>query len=220
MSGSELKLGIRRFESRAYKVSVVSFMVALVAAFELINRALPLRVPWGMSIDFVALPVILAFFILGTRYSMITAIGMYLVLTVFGFANFVGATMKFFSTVAMVAVLGIFSSRWAKGEGPKIFPLPILLVASVAAIAFRCLVAAALNYYWAIPLFMSMPIEDVINTMFFGSVWGFIVFVSVMNATQGLIDLGVGWFIAFSTGFSRRGRGLASTSTSRASSGR
>lgn len=118
-----------RFESRAYKVSVVSLMVALVAVFELINRALPLRVPWGMSIDFVALPVVLAFFVLGTRYSMITAIGMYLILTVFGFANFVGATMKFFSTIAMVAVLGIFASRWAKGEGPKIFPLPILLVA-------------------------------------------------------------------------------------------
>jgi|GEM_PF-549985 len=215
-----------RFESRAYKVSVVSLMVALVAVFELINRALPLRVPWGMSIDFVALPVVLAFFVLGTRYSMITAIGMYLILTVFGFANFVGATMKFFSTIAMVAVLGIFASRWAKGEGPKIFPLPILLVASVAAIAFRCLVAAALNYYWAIPLFLSMPIEDVINTMFFGSIWGFIVFVFVMNTTQGVIDLAVGWFIAFSASFPRRGRGLtsasasASASTSRVSSGR
>ncbi|MDH7555848.1 MAG: hypothetical protein ACQXXL_06730 [Candidatus Methanosuratincola sp.] len=201
-----------RFESRAYKVSVVSIMVALVAVFELINRALPLRVPWGMSIDFVALPVVLAFFVLGTRYSMLTAIGMFLILTVFGFANFVGATMKFFSTIAMIAVLGIFANKWSKGDGPKIFPLPILLVASVTAIAFRCLVAAALNYYWAIPLFMSMPIEDVINTMFFGSIWGFIGFVSIMNTTQGLIDLGLGWFIAFSTGFSRRGRGWGSTS--------
>lgn len=201
-----------RFESRAYKVSVVSLMVALVAVFELINRALPLRVPWGMSIDFVALPVVLAFFLLGTRYSLVTAIGMYMVLTVFGFANFVGATMKFFSTIAMIAVLGIFAKKWAKGDGPKALPLPILLIASVAAIAFRCLVAAALNYYWAIPLFMSMPIEEVINTMFFGSIWGFIGFVSVMNATQGLIDLALGWFIIFSSGFSRHNRRLGSTS--------
>ncbi|MEM2124821.1 MAG: hypothetical protein QXX77_01285 [Candidatus Methanosuratincola sp.] len=201
-----------RFESRAYKVSVVSLMVALVAVFELINRALPLRVPWGMSIDFVALPVVLAFFLLGTRYSLVTAIGMYMVLTVFGFANFVGATMKFFSTIAMITVLGIFAKKWAKGDGPKVFPLTILLLASVAAIAFRCLVAAAMNYYWAIPLFMSMPIEEVINTMFFGSIWGFIGFVSVMNTTQGLIDLALGWFIIFSSGFSRRGQGLGSTS--------
>ncbi|MBC7120289.1 MAG: hypothetical protein H5T33_01720 [Candidatus Methanosuratus sp.] len=207
-----------RFESRAYKVSVVSLMIALVPVLEMINQALPLRAPWGMSIDFVALPVLLAFFILGARYATVTAIGMYLILTAFGFANFVGATMKFFSTVAMVVVLGIFACRWAKGENPKAFPLPVLLIASVAAIGFRCLVAFALNYYWAIPIFMSMPIEDVINTMFLGSIWGFIGFVSAMNVTQGAIDIGLAWFITFSAGLSRRALGTAATS--RASSAR
>lgn len=198
-----------RAASRAYKMTVLSFMIALVYVFEIVNRALPLRVPWGMSIDFVALPVMIAFFVLGTRYALATGVGMYLILIIFGFANFVGATMKFASTIAMVLVLGLFVYVWSKKRGSPTLPLLLVLPASALALAARCLVAAFLNYYWAIPIFLAMPIEDVINTMFFGSIWGFLAFVSSMNLVQGAIDLALSWTISF--GFLRRERPAPAT---------
>lgn len=191
-----------RVASRAYKVTILSLMIALVYVFELVNRALPLRVPWGMSIDFVALPVMIAFFVLGTRYAVATGVGMYLILIIFGFANFVGATMKFASTIAMVLVLGLVAFIWSRRRGSAALPVPVLLPASALALAARCLVAALLNYYWAIPIFLAMPIEEVINTMFFGSIWGFLAFVSSMNLVQGAIDLALSWTI--SLGLARR----------------
>ncbi|MDI9644192.1 MAG: hypothetical protein QFX35_03100 [Candidatus Verstraetearchaeota archaeon] len=186
-----------RIDSRAYRISVVSLMIALVAIFELVNRSLPMRAPWGMSIDFVALPVMLTFFILGTRYAFAVSIGMYFILMLFGFAGFVGATMKFFATIPMVIGLGLFGRRWAKRGSVLSSPLPVLVGASVFALLLRTGVALVLNYYWAVPLFLSMPIEEAISShpMFGYSIWGFVWFVSSMNLVQGTIDIGLSWFI-------------------------
>ncbi|MBC7113930.1 MAG: hypothetical protein H5T34_07975, partial [Candidatus Methanomethyliales bacterium] len=99
-----------RVYSKSFQVSFVSLMIALTLILELINRALPLRVPWGMSVDFVALPIMITFFILGTRYSLVTALGMFLMLCIAGYASFIGAVMKTATTVSMVLILGILST--------------------------------------------------------------------------------------------------------------
>ena len=196
-----------RVTSRAFRISLLASMIALSAILELINRALPLRVPWGMSIDFVALPVMLTFFILGTRYATLSSIGMYAVLLVIGFAGFVGGTMKFFATVPMVLVLGALLLTPLKN---KAFPvmtyrsLPKYIFAAALAIAARCIVATLLNYYWAIPLFFSMPVDQVIQNFFLGSIWGFVGFVSAMNVTQGILDLAVSWVFVFGFGLIKR----------------
>uniref|UniRef100_A0A7C3J4Z0 ECF transporter S component n=1 Tax=Candidatus Methanomethylicus mesodigestus TaxID=1867258 RepID=A0A7C3J4Z0_9CREN len=196
-----------RADSKAFKISLVASMIALTAIFELINRALPLRVPWGMSIDFVALPIIITFFLIGTRYSIIVALGMYGMLLVIGFAGFVGGTMKFVATVPMVLVFGGLALTPLKNkDDPSLTfkSIPKFLFASALAIIARCGAACVMNYYWAIPLFFSVPVEQLIDSMFFGSIWGFIAFISSMNLTQGIIDLGVAWAIVFGVGSIRR----------------
>ncbi len=196
-----------RVSSKSYRISLVALMIALCAVFEFINRMLPLRVPWGMSIDFVALPVLIAFLILGTRYSIITGIGMYAILLVFGYAGFVGATMKFFATIPMVLVLGaIMATPLKNREYPSMTyrSIPKYVLAAALAIIARCAVASAVNYFWAIPIFFSMSIDQVIQSIFFGSIWGFIAFVSGMNITQGILDLAVSWIIVFGFGLGKR----------------
>jgi len=196
-----------RVESKAFKISVVASMLALTAVFELINRALPLRAPWGMSIDFVALPIMIAFFILGTRYSLLTAVGMFCILIIIGFAGFVGAVMKFSATVPMVLVLGALTLtplRNKDSPGLTYRSIAKFILAVALALVARCIVATFINYYWAIPLFFSMPVEQVIQTFFFGSIWGFVSFVSAMNLTQGVIDLAVSWVIVFGFGLAKR----------------
>ncbi len=196
-----------RANSKAFKVSLVAFMIALCAILELINRALPLRAPWGMSIDFVALPVMIAFFILGTRYSIITGLGMYAILLVFGYAGFVGGTMKFFATVPVVLVLGaLMLTPLRNREWPSMTyrSIPKYILAAAIALVARCAVASAVNYFWAIPIFFAMPIEQVIDSFFFGSIWGFIAFVAGMNITQGVLDLAAAWIVVFGFGIARR----------------
>ncbi len=196
-----------RADSKAFKISLVAFMIALCAILELVNRALPLRVPWGMSIDFVALPVMIAFLILGTRYSIVTGLGMYAILLVFGFAGFVGGTMKFFATLPMVLVLGALMLTPLKNrEWPSMTyrSIPKYVLAAAIAVIARCAVASAVNYFWAIPIFFSMPIDQVIESFFFGSIWGFITFVSGMNITQGVLDLVVAWIVVFGFGVGKR----------------
>jgi riboflavin transporter FmnP len=200
-------ISLARVESRAFKVSIIAAMIALSAVFELINRALPLRVPWGMSIDFVALPVMIVFFALGMRYSLLTAVGMFCILIIIGFAGFIGAVMKFSATVPMVLVLGALAISPLKNRdipGLTYRSIPKFILAAAMAIIARCAVAVVINYYWAIPLFFSMPVEQVIQSFFFGSMLGFVSFISAMNVTQGVIDLAVAWVIVFGFGLARQ----------------
>ncbi len=192
-----------RVYSKSFQVSFVSLMIALTLILELINRALPLRVPWGMSVDFVALPIMITFFILGTRYSLVTALGMFLMLCIAGYASFIGAVMKTATTVSMVLILGILSTGIIKRSPQNAYKsIPKYSIAAIASLLVRCGVAVVLNYYWALPLFFQMPVEKIIETFFFGSFFGFVSFVSSMNILQGIVDLVGSWLIVF--GFARR----------------
>jgi len=192
-----------RIYSKSFQVSFVSLMIALTLILELINRASPLRVPWGMSVDFVALPIMITFFILGTRYSLVAAFGMFLMLCIAGYANFIGAVMKTATTVSMVLTLGILSTGIIRRPPQNAYrSVPKYSMAAVASLVVRCGVAVVLNYYWALPLFFQMPVEKIIEIFFFGSYLGFISFVSSMNILQGMVDLVGSWLLVF--GLARR----------------
>ncbi|MEM3365094.1 MAG: hypothetical protein QXM93_01600 [Candidatus Methanomethyliaceae archaeon] len=192
-----------RVYSKSFKVSFVSLMIALSLIFELINRALPLRVPWGMSVDFVALPIMITFFILGTRYSLVTAFGMFLMLCMVGYASIIGAIMKTVTTVSMVVTLGILSTCILRGHPQSSYKsVPKYSISAIASLLVRCGVAVVLNYYWALPLFFQMPVEKIIENFFFGSYLGFVSFVSTMNIVQGIVDLVGSWVLVF--GVARR----------------
>ncbi|MGQ9759030.1 MAG: hypothetical protein ACUVQ5_00425 [Candidatus Methanomethylicaceae archaeon] len=196
-----------RLYSKSFKISLVSIMIALTLIFELLNRALPLRVPWGMSIDFVALPVMITFFVLGTRYSLISAFGMFIMLSIVGYATVIGAVMKTTTTVSMILALGILSSGLLRKPPQHSYrSVPRYSLAALVSLIVRCGVAVVLNYYWALPLFFQMPVEEIIRTFFFGSYLGFISFVSAMNVTQGIVDLVASWLIVF--GIARRAIGI------------
>ncbi|MCX8182192.1 MAG: hypothetical protein N3D12_03635 [Candidatus Methanomethyliaceae archaeon] len=192
-----------RVYSKSFQVSFVSLMIALTLIFELLNRALPLRVPWGMSIDFVALPIMITFFILGMGGSIVAAFGMFLMLCIAGYGNIIGAVMKTATTVSMVVTLGILSNGILRGPPQSTYKsIPKYSISAVASLLVRCGVAVVLNYYWALPLFFQMPVEKIIESFFFGSYFGFVSFVSTMNIVQGLVDLVGSWLIVF--GVARR----------------
>ncbi|MEM1573194.1 MAG: hypothetical protein QXI49_05810 [Candidatus Methanomethylicaceae archaeon] len=182
--------------SKSFKLIFTSFMLSLVYIFELLNRAIPLRAPWGMSIDFVAIPVIIVFFLFGIKYGLAASFGMFLILLAIGYGVIIGAVMKTVATISMILVLSAFIPWIIKSEIN--FKSRIVYLFGVGiALLVRSGVCCLLNYYWALPLFFNMSIEQIINTFFFGSIYGFIVFVSLMNITQGIVDLLLSWIIVF-----------------------
>lgn len=189
-------MGFEMPYSKSFKLIFTSFMLSLVYIFELLNRAMPLRAPWGMSIDFVAIPIIIVFFLFGVKYALASSLGMFLILSAIGYGAIIGAVMKTIATISMILVLSVFTPWIIKSE-INLKSRIIYLFSAILALLARCGVCCLVNYYWALPLFFNMPIEQIINTFFFGSIYGFIAFVSLMNITQGIVDLLLSWMIVF-----------------------
>ncbi|HDI47051.1 MAG TPA: hypothetical protein ENF82_04515 [Candidatus Methanomethylia archaeon] len=188
---------MRSARARAFHIPLVALLIAMVGILELLPKP---RAPWGMSIDLVAVPVLIAFFLLGTRYALAVSIGMLVILSFIGGGSYIGATMKFTATLPMflMPALLLYTPFFSSSKSPRAYAkLPKYLAAVALAIMVRCLAMIALNYYWAVPLFLGMPIEKAIEMFFFGSIWGFIWFVSSMNIVQGIVDAAASWIIVF-----------------------
>lgn len=172
---------------------IVSLAMLLSASlvFELMPKV---RAPWGMSIDFVAVPILVAFFAYGVKEALALSAGLWVMLCLLGFGSFVGGTMKVATTIPTFLVpAGLASLMGLRGSTNLLSEVRFASLALPCALATRCAVAVVLNYFWAVPLFWGQPIEALIDRFFFGSLWGFIWFVSAMNITQGAVDYLVGW---------------------------
>lgn len=187
--------------SETRMVAAAAVFIALLTIFELLPKP---RVPWGMSIDFVAVPVMLAFFLFGVRCALLVSAGMFIILNFIGFFPPVGAVMKLVATVPMflVPALLLYTPLGGDFKTPYVFKsLKRVLPAAVLAIAVRCLVTVVLNYYWAIPIlasvFFGVSWEEYFQTQFGGAIWAFVWFIASMNITQGVIDFAVSWLVAF-----------------------
>jgi riboflavin transporter FmnP len=73
--------------------------------------------------------------------------------------------------------------------------MTIIILVSVIAIMVRVAVASIVNYYWAVPLFLSIPPAEVLT--WFGGPLSFFAFVASMNVLQSIVDSVIPWFLAF-----------------------
>ena len=188
-----------RTPSKAYRVVSIAVLSALAIIFDVLADILPLRAPWGMKIDFVGTVWVLSYFLyelpVALPVSAITTLYIALLMP----TGFVGASMKFIATLPMFLIPAIasylpcFAPRRA-----KIFDSVRLTVGlCILATAVRLLVATAVNYYWAVPLWTGIPTDEILGAMFNGSLFAFIAFVAGMNVLQGVVDILVPWMLAF-----------------------
>ncbi|MHA2406100.1 MAG: hypothetical protein ACXACH_05040 [Candidatus Hermodarchaeia archaeon] len=185
--------------SKSYLVVSIAMFSALAIVFDVFSDTLPLRMPWGMKIDFVGTVWVLSYFLYNLPVAFSVSIITALYIALITPTSFVGATMKFVATVpmflipALVSYLPFFPNR-----SSKIFNNLFLIIGlSILANIVRLLVATAVNYYWAIPLWTGIPTEKILNTMFGGSFLAFIVFVAGLNVVQGIVDILIAWMLAF-----------------------
>jgi riboflavin transporter FmnP len=175
-------------------------MSALAIVFDVLSDLLPLRAPWGMKIDFVGTIWVLAYFLydlpVALPVSAITALYIALLMP----TGPIGATMKFIATIpmflipAIVSYLPLFSNRSSKIFNNLFLTIGLCIFANIV----RLLLATAVNYYWAIPLWWGIPSDQILdNELFGGSITAFILFIAGMNVVQGIVDTLVPWVLAF-----------------------
>lgn len=185
--------------SRSYFLASTAVLSALAIIAEIIPS---FRVFWGMKIDFVGVVWVLAFFLYGTAEALYVSIIATIFILGYSPTTFVGATMKFIATVPMFLVPGLLLRLPLSSEkSSNVFNRVLVMsTAGFLAILVRVIACSIANYYWAIPLFLGMPSDVVLQTRFGNSIWVFVVFVASMNVLQGIIDILAPWFLAFRLG--------------------
>jgi len=94
------------------EIAVIGLFIALIAVLQVS----PLYVPtaWGMRIDIVAVPVLVAFFLYGLRTALAVSAGMFVVLSIVAAESVIGASMKWIATVPMVITPAILRLQVSK----------------------------------------------------------------------------------------------------------
>ena len=184
-------------KSKSYLIVSIAVMAALAIVFDVFSDILPLRMPWGMKIDFVGTVWVLSYFLYGLSVafpvSVITSLFIILVMP----TGFVGGVMKFIATIPMFIIPAIFSYLpFFSPRSSKIFQkLPLIIGVGILANIVRILIATILNLYWAIPFYLGKTSEEILSL--YGGLIPLIIFVSGLNLLQGIVDISVSWFLAF-----------------------
>ena len=171
---------------------------AILATLSIIFDLLPtIRVPWGMKIDFVGTILVLSFYLYGLSEALLVSgiTSFYIIL--FSPTGLVGGAMKFIATIPMFLVpagmihLPFFSEKQSR----KFNRLLVMIIVCIVATVVRVAVASLVNLYWAVPLWLGVPSDIVLQN--YGGLLPFIAFVAGMNVLQSIVDSVVSWFLAF-----------------------
>ncbi|MCW4015226.1 MAG: hypothetical protein NWF06_02550 [Candidatus Bathyarchaeota archaeon] len=185
--------------TKSYIIASIAIMSALAIFFDIFSDMLPLRMPWGMKVDFVGTIWVLSYLLYGLSTASSVSVITTLFITLFMPTGFVGGIMKFVATIPMFLVPALVSRfPFFSKHGAKLFNKALLVVVvTVLATIVRLIVAIVVNYYWAMPLWTGIPTNELLAAMFGGSILEFIIFVAGLNVLQGIIDIVVAWLLAF-----------------------
>jgi len=157
----------------------------MLAGLSIALEFIPLFYKFGdIKIDLVGVPWIIATMLLGPAGGLLTSAVTALVMSLLTPTGWVGAFMKFMATVPMVLLLGAVIWRF----GYKLKPL---LAAFFAALIVRCVGMVFLNYYFAMPVFWSIPIEQAVEY----PAW----LLAVPNAILSIIEFSAAYLLVFKT---------------------
>lgn len=89
---------------KSYKLIASAFLAALAFVLQVSNDVLGLPTGFGMTVDLAAVPVMLALFVFGAEYAMLTLMALGAIILVSAPTGAVGAVMKVGATLPMVLV--------------------------------------------------------------------------------------------------------------------
>lgn len=172
---------------RSYEISACAALAAISAAVQIVHIGWPS--PWGMWIDIVAIPWILAFFLFKGRAALSVSIVGSIIITLAAPSSWLGAIMKFFATLPMFLIPWVFQ-RLYKLHLKDFKKLRIITFCLVIAVIIRGIMMIPMNYYFAIPIWTGWGPEEAMNMI----PW-YIIF--SLNAIQGILEVVIAWLLVF-----------------------
>lgn len=170
------------------EIAIIGLMLALALALDV----MPVEMPtvWGMKIDLVAVPIVVAYFILGFWGGLITLAMLFLGLSVVSSASWLGAMMKTLATFGVLIGLEVARRTVGFDYSNKKRLVVFGLVAYIVGILIRIPpLMIALNYYVALPIWLGLPREQVISAVEDWTGVPFWFAIALPNAIQSAIDV-------------------------------
>lgn len=172
---------------KAREVALLALMLALSLLLQL--SPLKIKTPWGMEIDFVAVPVILLYLLYGLETGLLGLVLLFLGLSIVASSSWLGASMKFLATLSVLLGLEV-SKRLVRFEvGSLERVLPFIVIGIVFGALIRAPLMMAMNYYYAIPVWFGVPREQVIPLVEDFTHLPFWLAISLPNAIQTVVDV-------------------------------
>ncbi len=179
-----------RMSSR--EIAVVGIMLGLSLMFEV----LPIEIPtmWGMKIDLVAVPIIMAYLLTGFEGGLTAVVLLFFGLSIISSASWLGAMMK--ATATFAVLLGLEIARRLTGfsfeRADRETLVKFSILAYLIGIAIRIPLMVALNYYVALEIWLGLSREQVVQAVEQWTGVPFWVAIGLPNAIQSVIDVFVG----------------------------
>jgi riboflavin transporter len=170
------------------EIALCSALAAISAILQLMHFGFQ-SAQLGIWIDAVACSWIIAFFLFGCRGAMLTSFIGVIIITLFAPETWLGAVMKWTTTLPMW--LSLFAFAAIKRQSRKKYSnFSSLVIPLGAGIILRCIIALPLNYYFAIPIWTGMTATKAISSVPWYIICG-------LNIFQGLLDVLLAWIITF-----------------------
>ncbi len=128
---------------KTYDIVIVALLAAAAAVFQLAHGIIGIPTGFGMTVDLVAVPVLLAFFIFGLEHSLWVLLIASIVITLVAPDSWLGASMKFSATLPMVLIPAFYLlSREKKASFPLLAALAVFAAFAVLVLPGSANIAA------------------------------------------------------------------------------
>jgi len=117
--------------SKTYRLVATATLAALAFVLQYANGVLGLQTGFGMTIDLVAVPILLALFMFGVGSAIEVLAVSTIFIALFAQSGPIGAAMKFAATAPAIMVFAAYLIMRGKGTGA-----PAIALAAIAAIVF------------------------------------------------------------------------------------
>ena len=172
---------------KSYEITACAALVAMSAALQLVHVGW--LSPWGMWIDFVAIPWIISYFLYGGKSALVVSSVGVIIITLFAPSTWLGAIMKWLATMPMVLV-PLVMQKTMKLKLEDFRRLLLLVPAVAVAVVLRGAIIIPVNYYFAIPIWTGWTTA---KAMVFVPWWAIL----GVNAIQGILEVLVAWLLVF-----------------------
>lgn len=179
------------------RLAILAVLASISALFQLLHVGI--KTQWGMWIDIVAVPWIMAYFLFGARGGLMVSLVGSIIITLIAPDTWLGASAKFIATVPMFMILYITTLIF-KNKINQFKKLRNILIPTLIAIGLRGVLMFFFNYYFALPIWI--PGKTAIQLM---SIFPWYIIIGI-NAIQGIIDVVFAWILIFPYKLSRFGQ--------------